>query len=518
MQLFFKPFSLDIGNSFGISDRLFLDDSLQFQVKNSLFHRILEFFHIAPESYKEENRKILTVFQNAMITQVGLDRFERACKKFTIDFESLKAEGKSLVSKDVAKLITAFKDVTVEDMQEALEAVRVRKAWITDFFPADLSNELSQVPSIQYLTPTQFEKMHFYLSKPFLNLKCSDLKHRINSEQTFYIARIFFDLLLSIRERLQLCESNHRLIKEEFFEHLEKLIIKRDMDVGTLIPAYKQQNGEKAFYRVAARLVTTKGQISFVLLPAAKTMNIPPIRVFRGSDFWPAGLDSLSHWITDTEVNLGERAYLSGKIYERFLKRLGRIPVYLGFSLGGNQVQRHLAENLDIDEAYLYCTPGVPSSVIKSYNSNIKSKDNLQKIHIHIIKRDMVPNFGGKIVGYKAPKNVEVDIKLMHQSSKDLLAPHNAFFCDGRAGYFGIESINPNQRDRFLRSYYDSGWEKIRKVVGGYFFSPLMTKIGSVFRKIFPSRAQKVRGLFIERFQGSEYKIEHITKEMAITG
>lgn len=481
-----------------LSDRLIFNDSLEskLQVANTFWdwcQRIISWI-CSPASYSDVNRRTVGAFKNYLVDTLGPERLARICSRYTLDLAQLETKGSPLLSRDVAKIVTGAKSVSVEDINEHIHKNQAepRFAGKTCFSELDA----------QTLSEAQAQ-----LSNPFGNRwEVAPLHQRISGRPTEELSRIFYDPFLADRERLQLVEENRFDSFETFVHNMTARVIKREMDVGTLIPAPNHPDGRKQFYYISAKVVTGKGMLSYLLHPATNDTNLEAIRLFRGTSPRNSDTDAISTMIVDLEKELGKSAYESGEPYEAVIREKLPVPtVEGGHSLGSNLVQWRLANMDHIRKAYLYCGPGLPVKEVEKFNE--RNPD--VRLIIRVTRNDPWSSMGDAHIGYKAPMPDDYISFLKyhppHHNYND--NPHVTVW--GRESYlYGVEQgLTREARDRELyhKNHYK---ERIRSL-----FGPLLAKIlrvvRSFVRSIVNTRAEIERGLKIGTMQRGRWQVDH---------
>ncbi|MBS0585347.1 MAG: hypothetical protein JSR76_03475, partial [Verrucomicrobia bacterium] len=250
----------------------------------------------------------------------------------------------------------------------------------------------------------------------------------------------------------------------------------KNLIVGSYVPASKEH--PDCFYRVMAELITGGGQLGFFLVPATKTMKIPPIRLTRGSPITPLKLDFISHAITDLEPDIGRRGYESGLPYQPFIDEIFQEPcMEIGFSIGGTIAQWRASENpKNISSLWLFKSPGVPKFVWENFNKKVATTKKSMDLHIFRARRDLVPYVGEYCLGYKAPSSVKVYLYLVGTSRMN---PHLYDLRDPKNRE--IERVEGEAINDVLNNEGHSFLEKGRKGVGRHILVPLLEKAKKVF-------------------------------------
>lgn len=503
----------------GFSDRVLCDrpgNSIRFSASNSWFNRLLAFFYLAPRSYSDANRQTIRIFQQHLEQIVGTARLQRVCRNMGLDLEGKKTRGDSLLSREVAQILIGLQDVKVEDVQELTDAIRRGDAW-TSSVPQDIRGRLAPIHHFTNIPTDLFSRTVHSMGNPLQgSVTCPRVKGVITGKHEGPWANLRFDQLSVTRERLQLCENNPHLDESKFYEKFAKRISKRELDVGMLVPAYSTPEQRNNYFRVVAKLITSRGQVRYILMPATSDMRLRPFSVIRGTEPRSSAIDAISFFITDLEREMGRTAYESGLIYERFMQRLGYIPVEVGHSIGGTITQWKSCDPNPSRELHIYNAPGVPLRVVRSFHQNVLSSNQPFTLNIRETRHDRLQRLGDYCIGFEAPRQVNIDYVKYHKLERSPIHPHSLFFHGSEVTRFvalsGYTSTQLNRKFNHTRKPF---LEIIRANVGGYILSPLLILVKKVFRAIFGSRADTLRGLHMERLTHNGCAVEHITEEEA---
>lgn len=458
------------------NDRLVFDPTIpdKLRVTSSLWDwckRIVSWIY-GLKSYSDENRRTIACFKKYVSDLLGAPRLQRICTKYSLDLDQLERSGSPLVSRDVAKIVIGSQDVTVQDIED-----------FQQLNCSQLAGKVNKLASI-------------------LKWEVPEITRPISGSPTEWISSVFHDRFLSDRERMQLCKKHGKDTHLIFVHNLLARVIKREMDVGTMIPAPHSQ-----FYYVAAKVITGEGMVSYVLQPATSDTKLEPMRVFRGTAPRSADIDALSTVITDLELDLGKSAYKSGFPYEDVLEnRLGKPSVEAGHSLGSTIVQYRLANMDHIEKAYLFCGPGLPEKEMKKFNQKMTLKG-AKPAHLTIrhSARDLVSRTGQFHLGYGS--FLEIDYCKNYPPLKGHGNPHVYVYGKGRVSH-GIEGgFNPKRRDLDFCNK-DSGFEWARSIFGPP-IALALRGVRAVSRTIVTSRADLEKGVQIGSFHEGRFQVEH---------
>jgi hypothetical protein len=244
---------------------------------------------------------------------------------------------------------------------------------------------------------------------------------------------------------------------EGYTELLAKEIAYKEMEEGTIIPAPMFEGCDQPrFYKVAKRCAAGTGMVAYLLTPATPDMKeLPPFVLFRGSVFFPSGLDAFSTYVTDLEPILAERAFEGGK--EQLFAELDRNGFFdeqniqiAGHSLGGALAEHFVWEcaqrqlnhpgslnNLATINMSLFNSPGI------GYGKANEFREILDRIEgfkiegkLYKTKGDIVDLAGGAHIGYGCDRekaHFEVLLLSDNGSSLSLALAHIAnFFSESR--------------------------------------------------------------------------------------
>lgn len=484
-----------------LSDRLIFDSSSEdkFQIANGFWDwvkRIVSWI-FSPASYTEENRRTLALFKNYLIDALGPERLQRICCRYSIDLDEMRQKGSPLLSRDVAKIAIGTKCVSVEDIEAFIQRAHVANPPDPRFIGRDHFSDLDSETLASAIRA---------LSNPFsASWGVAAIDKEITGRPTEWISRFFFDPFLVDRERLQLVEENPTDQFEVFIHNMVARVIKREMDVGALIPAPNHPDGRVQFYYVSAKLVTGKGMVSYILHPATRDTSLEPIRLFRGTSGRNSEIDALSTVITDLEKDLGRSAYESGNAYERILQERHIQPeTEAGHSMGSTVVQLRLANMDHIRTAYLYSGPGIPEEEVEKFNQ----KNPAVRLVIRRTENDGWHKFGEVHLGYRAPPNVEVDFLKFHAPNDSFGPNPHVTVWDREQYYYGIEGgMSPAIRDEEF--YHKNNWEERLRST----FCPIVAKILEWIRDflhfLFNCRLETEKGLKIGSIQGTRFQVDH---------
>jgi hypothetical protein len=471
---------------------------------------------VQPESFTEENRKTVSYFKRHLLTRVGKSRLQRICRQANVDLDCLEKDGKALTTRDIEKIVVLLKDVTLDDIQDLISSAKEDEDHIR-FLPKDVQDALKSANRFEDLPASALVKLYNISGKPFLDeFNLSRICDPISGKPTVGLACYIHDHFLSVRERLQLCEDNGKRSEMAFLENLTKAISYKDMDVGTLIPAYKDEDGVQQFYRVSAALFTGKGHISYILRGATTDSKLESVRIHRGSVFRSSGFDTMSSFVTDFERDIGREAFESAEPYEALIRQLfPHVETEIGHSLGACVIQYRAACHEYIKKVHLFNSPGVPVSIVDKFNALRAGLDDHFELNVIRCSQDIVDKAGEVSLGYKAPDSVDVNLVKFKQIGNDAkLANHNVIFYDKSEDsknfkYHKYEG--ENKLNRKFNNLERSNIESVRHYVGGLVLAPLFKIARAMSRSLWSnSRINKSEGFHVENFSDGRWSVRHI--------
>ncbi len=478
-----------------------------FRLCHSLFDwlvRIISWIY-SPAFYTDENRRTVACFKSYLIETLGEERLQRLCNRYSLDLVQKEKEGSPLLSRELAQILVGIQDVQATD----IDALIQKTEWPFWVDPS-LKLLLQSARCSEDLDAATFAWVREVLSKPFgeLNL-IPRITGRITGRPSQPLARIWFDPLLADRERLELTKENPTDHFETFAHNMAARVVKREMDVGMLVPAPNHPKGHAQFYRVSSKIITGEGMVSYILTPATRDTNLPAIRLYRGSAFRTGEIDGTSSLITDLESDLGRTAFESGQVYQPVLRDKTPYSVVIGHSLGSTIAQYELVRNDTIDSAYLYNGPGLPQGEVLAFNLRMKSATRPLKLIIRETHSDGISLLGQFHLGYQAPTpGVEIDYRRYYPRHVSQLHAHVTVW--GReADYIGMEGGHSTlQLDQFF-DRTSTGKECIRQTIGPY-AAQLIRAMRDLGRNIFGSREVEQLGAQIGTYQQGKFHREHI--------
>ena len=521
----------------------------------------------AHDAVKEaENRRTVLCVKRYFTQVLGAGRLNRVCSRYNLNLDRLFAAGKPLLSRDLAKILVGIKDVKILDIEELIQKSKEAESKWPKELPFDLRAPLQMAENSEALEPAVFARVYEALGTMGQIATVPKITaYMCGGEPTEVEAQKVFDPFLADRERLALCEENPADYFEAFVHNTVVRTIGREMNIGMLLKAPNHRvTGAPQFYRVSGKIISGKGMVSYIFTPATANTDLKAIRFFRGTSVCGGSIDALSTMITDMERDLGKTAYESGKIFEPEIKRaLGVIPLGAGHSLGSTTLQYFVAEGSDMNEVYCFNGPGLPVKNVEAFNERMRNSNAANgptaltapvppKVTIHVRDTHLDPciTVGKLHLGYDAPEHSvlvdyrkyypEADWKVvdenvppedrqfqpMNQQTGGFAHVHlpdrgEHKYTKGKIGSFhGLEGgFNREQVNQLLnrkdlegmtgRSGFNEG---LRLVIGPIFWL-VFTIIKFVYRLLFGSRADDLRGLETGRFVHGKWVTEHQTPE-----
>ena len=485
--------SMQLNTSRFFSDRLIFDPSSpeRFQIATGFWNwmqRIVAWIY-SPQLYSEENRRTIQCFRQILLENLGEERLKRISSRYRYDWEEMDRCGKPLLSRDVAKFVIGSKCITVEDINEKIQTAQEDPRFTGKQSFLELDSQT--IDEVQRDLSSSFDAMWHV----------AEITVRLTGRPSEWLAGLFHDRFLADRERLQVMKSYPTDLFADFMHNMVARVIKREMNVGMLIPAYNHPEGRAQYYYVSARLITGRGMVSYILHPAGIDTDLQPIRLFRGTSPRNGEIDALSTVIADLEKDIGYTAYLSGNIFEPVIAQtLGQPVVEAGHSLGATIVQHRLVTMDHIQTAYLYCAPGVREEQMERFNQNNRRVN----LIIRVAENDLFHQLGQVHLGYKAPVNVHVDYARYRARGARNFDPHVTIW--GREPEdFELDDVEPDQRDQLLFNR-NRTWEVFRVMVGPI-IALILGCIRDFIRLFFDSRIQNKQGLKIGMMEGATWRV-----------
>lgn len=488
------PETLNISRFF--SDRMVIRDGKCSIDRSNRFFSWL----FSPRVYAEENRRTVRCFKKYLLDTLGSERLSRICTRYGIHFQELEKSGGAFLSRHAAMISIGVQDVSADDINELIEKAKQDPSQWPAWIDRQWREPLSRANTLTDLEPSVFNSVRRALASPF-DWRVEKIAGRITGRCVERIGRLYHDPFQADRERLQLVEKHPHHDFAVFMHNMAVNVVKREMDVGALIPAPPHPSGSPQFYYVAAKVVTGEGMVSYILLPAHQNTNLEPVRLYRGSAFRSGEVDALSTLITDLEENLGESSYVSGDAYQPILDRLFNIPIVAGHSLGSTQAQFAVSRDRlnRIRQAYLFNGPGVSRDEVEAFNRKMQNGRSKVRLTIRDSTKDKLSKLGQYHLGYQAPANkVTIDYVKYHAPSTPVpgASPHVMIYPHERTVLYGIAGTFGQQVDEELDHTHQSTIEPLRASLGPA-LAWVLKKVQTAKRFLFSSRAHESRGLYL---------------------
>lgn len=475
--------------------RILFDDAIERKLKSSntvwdWFCRIISYIY-SPSSYSDENRRTVRCFKNYLVDVLGAERLSRISSRYGINLDVMAQKGSPLLSRDVAKIVIGSQDVRVEEINRHIGRN-------PQLFPGK--------SHFQDLTQQELKGVVDQLGSALNAWKVQKITSRICGKPSEKIAEYFFDPFLADRERLLLCKGHPNDSFELFLHNTVVRVIKRELDIGMLIPAPNHSVSQAPqFYYVSGKVISGEGMVSYLFHPATADTQLEPLRLFRGTATRNCEIDAISTLITDLESDLGRSAYESGLKYDPLLQQKGMVPsTEVGHSLGSALIQYRLANLNHIQKAYLFNGPGIPAVEAAKFNR----KNQPVKLTIRQSAKDKWSVVGQVHLGRSSPPNVEIDYRKYHAPRKIGISSHVAVWGREKGIHYGIEG---GHAPHVLEAdFYNHNRikEKIRS-----FFGPILAlflrAVRLIHRSFVSTRAEKQKGLQIGRIENGLWKVEH---------
>jgi len=326
-------------------------------------------------------------------------------------------------------------------------------------------------------------------------------EREIRGLPTEFHARLVHDDALEADERRALMDEI-RPLKDlyAFCEILVKALVNRELPQGLYIPVPQGLSKEPLYYRIAEQFISGGGLVAYGLVPATRSSwkKLDPIILFRGSLFYPAGLDAMSSYVTDMESWLGYSGYQSGKdSMARFMEALpeGKGVIVTGHSLGAAQAQWFTIDHAPkIKELITFNGPGLPKTAVKQFNEKLKRQRVPLKISLFRTSKDIIDLVGDHHLGWGLQDNrrVEVSMKKFIPQEGASFHPHQSRFLGRDATTYSIEEIKKEALEKLLDNRGRSSLEIVRKTFGGYVAAPVLWTTRAVARTLLGTRVKKI--------------------------
>lgn len=478
-----------------LSDRLIFNPTVENRLQAACgfwdwFLRVVSWIW-APSTYTDENRRTIEAFRHYLLETLGAEKLQRISNRYSLNLDQMIQDGSPLLSRDVAKIVIGTKNVTVQDINEKIQRNQHEPRFYGKVSFLELDGET--LKAVQEELKSTFDRMW----------RVAEVADRITGRPTEFFARLFYDPLLADRERLQAMQSHSSNNTVDFIHNMVVRVIKREMDVGTLIPAPNLDDGRAQFYYVSGKLATGKGIVSYILHPAGTDSSLEAVRLFRGTSPRSSELDAISTVLTDLEGNMGYSAYISGRSLEPYLQeRLGPIRVAAGHSLGSAILQHFLVETDQIQTAYLYCGPGISEEEVNRFNQ----RNPRMRLVIRLCDSDLWCQFGEMHLGYHAPENVEVDFVRYRPVGENDYDPHVTLW-GTLSEHFEAEQVTPEVRD-VIFDHKNFSYESCRVWIGPVvaFF---LEWVRDFIRFFFETRIGEENGLKIGYMAENRWRVDH---------
>ena len=449
----------------------------------------------APESYTDENRRTIQCFRQ-MIAPVGEARLQRICTRYGIDLAEMETKGTPLLSRTIAKISVGIEDVKTEDMEEAIRFAEENPSLLPPFFPEELCHVLRSVSAADQLNAKDFASLYAVLGNGANSFPLVPMAEIGGSAPTECWAWLFFDQFLADRERLILQAESPRDTFEVFAHNVAVRIMRRELEVGMLMRAPNSAEGTPQFYRVAAKLITGEGLVSYCFVPATADTDLRSIQFYRGTSTTPSEIDAFSSLLTDLEGQIGQTAWESSKIYRPFLTAVfGGMEIVAGHSLGSTLAQMDCVKNPHIRVAYLFSGPGLSGRKITQFNQRMQRADS-EPIHLVIndAARDDLSAMGKVHLGFQSPDKVSITYRQysgkMHRLKVHTALWHQQKYCGMEGGH------NSDEMDAYLSHKTRFSFDWIREAFGSY-FGRIFRLARDIFRWVVGSRTPAACGLEI---------------------
>lgn len=243
-----------------------------------------------------------------------------------------------------------------------------------------------------------------------------------------YFAYGWFSFTRSIpsedAERRMLYRELRALTHEQwplYAEILTKILVKKplyhtqgnpsDFQTGLLVPAPKDQAGNKQWYVIEEILDTGLGKFAYKLAPATQKYNkeLPDLLLYRSSATLPTSKDCFSSYLTD--FNCLPPGYLARRtakeVEKRWIKTSSdtntqRPLCLIGHSLGGSHIQLALHDYCITEQTlprptscYIFDSPALAQAEVKQFANWTQKQNSLPlELYYYVSDKDPVPAAG----------------------------------------------------------------------------------------------------------------------------
>lgn len=364
-----------------------------------------------------------------------------------------------------------------------------------------LNNQGTTIDNIRSLSNVQLHQVltSFHVSP---NLETAG---EIVGTPTGYMARFIHDPTLAELERIALFKEMGKVCNlAGFDELLAKAIVNREMQIGTLLPVAQATGSTPMYYQVARLFITGHGMVAYALEPAtdeaAKTLS--KMIIFRGSVFFPAGLDSISTYYNDLEEHLGLTGFESGRqMLGDYLQTLspGEKIRAVGHSLGGAQAQWFTAAFPEsIGQLVTFNAPGLPKDAVAAFRKKVDESDLKLNIDHFRTQGDVVDKAGDHLLsGTPEQPNVQTTLTVFEPKPGLKYDAHKSRFLGRNPSEYTVRAYQGDELEYQLENRAGRGkvmsWlhlEDVRRTIG-FVAAPILNAVKTLARATIGSRVTK---------------------------
>ena len=416
------------------------------------------------EPAKTQNSRTWKIFRESLIDIIGQNKFDWICHRYRakLNFTGMEKSGAPLLPEHVELFGVGTAQMLTRDLKAK--------------FPG----------KIRALTREQLkERINQIQPFPILG-ECKDPTKMTGAPGATF-AHFFHDKLLMDKEKQMLFSDVEKISLPAWLERFTKVITNRELIEGQIIPA-PGHDGRVDYYKVHRKVATGDGLVAYALSPATSNSTLKPLIAFRPSQWALSNEDAFETYLNDVQLNVGEMGW-KGAAAE--FKKLMSDPHFRrnnekislsGYSLGGAQAQRFLAEHADhVSYAVFYNDPSIDDEIVEKFAKRMNSMGRRTEplnIQIFRMKGDFCDCIGGKHMGWGID-HPDVNIQLMEGNFDDKKAAafklHSHRVFDNTTFPYHMQRYDDTQQlfDRLDNSKRgpDVFWyERVRRIWGGVAF------------------------------------------------
>lgn len=376
---------------------------------------------------QELNRRTWRVFRENFVAIVGQSKYDWICQRYQKQYSFARLE-------DLGKPL----------LPEHIEIFSIGCAQAV--FNGGNEGRAFEPPRF---TRQEWTKCIDGMQIPFVDREKIGVEEGVSSSFS-YFGSIFssHDPSVLDRRKMTFCsyvkEHGEELSRDAWLEKFSREVVSQELIIGQVFPVSGERGGLD-YYRVYRKVSSGHGLMAYALQPCASDSTMPPLIIFRPTQWYLSSEDAVETVLDDFQPHVGElgwkkTSYLLKDLMEDREFRLPEQKIAIaGFSLGGAHAQYFFAEHFsEVKEATFYSNPGVDRETVESAANQINAMDRRQgdplKIKIFRTVGDVCHYVGEKHMGWGIT-HPDVQIELIEHS---LPCPHLI------EGWFarGVGSVN----------------------------------------------------------------------------